>query len=190
MHSRFVSHSYVFHAELRATLLQAQPYLDLSTSQVSLYHFKSTPIKIFFKDTGLKSRNGSACTFRKTHLLTFIVIFDWAPLAAKACFVFIQSICPLHKYLQHIPSNIYLLIYAIEKSWTLGNYLLGLLILKIARHCTFKKLTVTISQFFGSSTSMSSDRPLNPYWQFSGAWARPIYGKLIQSSIIEFWGTT
>ena len=127
MHSRFVSHSYVFHAELRATLLQAQPYLDLSTSQVSLYHFKSTPIKIFFKDTGLKSRNGSACTFSKTHLLTFIVIFDWPPLAAKACFVLIQSICPLHKYLQHIPSNIYLLIYAIEKSWILGELSLGII---------------------------------------------------------------
>ena len=27
-----------------------------------------------------------------------------------------------------------------------------------------------------------------PYWQISGAWARPINGKLIQSSILEFWG--
>ena len=26
------------------------------------------------------------------------------------------------------------------------------------------------------------------YWQTSGAWARPISGKLIQSSISEFWG--
>ena len=28
---------------------------------------------------------------------------------------------------------------------------------------------------------------VNPYWQISGAWARPISGKLIQSSILEFW---
>ena len=31
---------------------------------------------------------------------------------------------------------------------------------------------------------------LNPYWQISGAWARPIFEKLIQSSILEFWGVT
>ena len=29
---------------------------------------------------------------------------------------------------------------------------------------------------------------LNPYWHISGAWARPISGKLIQSPILEFWG--
>ena len=31
---------------------------------------------------------------------------------------------------------------------------------------------------------------LDPYWQISGAWARPISGKLIQQSILEFWGMT
>ena len=72
-----MSHSYVFHAELRAALLHAEPYLDLGMGQVSLYHFKSTPhLQNFFKDTGPRSRNGSDCTFSKTHLLTFIVIFD------------------------------------------------------------------------------------------------------------------
>ena len=30
----------------------------------------------------------------------------------------------------------------------------------------------------------------DPYWQISGAWATSIYGKLIQSSILEFWGMT
>ena len=129
------------------------------------------------------SRYGFACTFSKTHLLTFIVIFDWAPLAAKACFVFIQSICPLHKYLQHIPSNIYLLIYTIEKCWILGELSLGIINFENRKTLHFQStdcnyftifsssnLVLTARPSHGPSTSMSSERPLNPYWQLSGHW--------------------
>ena len=55
----------------------------------------------------------------------------------------------------------------------------------VLRYCLHDQLKLHIER----CSEMLVDS-INPYWQISGVWVGPIPGKLIQQSILEFWGIT
>ena len=55
---------------------------------------------------------------------------------------------------------------------------------------TLSGIQINIKQYQYWNLKILILKRVDPYWQTSEAWARPIHGKLIQQSILEFRGMT